>query len=69
LPASPDFFEFIFNGDDLTENNIDTVEVETYSTLSNYIIGKDTTTGKLQVKDDPSITAFGVFAEYKSFRD
>jgi hypothetical protein len=40
LPASPDFFEFVFNGQDFAENNIDQVEVETYSTLSNYVIGK-----------------------------
>lgn len=68
IPSSSDFFELVYNGEDLTENNIDTIETETYSTLSNLVIGKDKN-GKVTLKDDASILSIGVFAEYKSFRE
>jgi len=66
--ANPNFFELIFNGEDLTENNIDTISTSTYWTLSNMVIGKDNT-WKVMLKDTTSITEFWVFSEYKSFRE
>lgn len=68
LPASPLFFELVYNGNDLTENSIDTVTTETYWTLANFVIWKSGA-WKVQVQDNPSIIALWVFAEYKNFRD
>lgn len=68
IPSNPDFFELVYNGEDLNENNIDTIETETYSTQSNLIIGKSWNS-KQKAKDTTSITAIWCFAEYKTFRE
>lgn len=68
VPENPNFFELVYNGDDLNENNIDTIETETYWTQANLIIWKSWTL-KQRVKDATSITEIWCFAEYKLFRE
>lgn len=68
-PASSDFFELIYNGYDFSENNIDTISVKSFGTLSNFIIWTGTTWTRYTAKDTTSINTIWCFAEFKKFRE
>ncbi|MDD3302286.1 MAG: hypothetical protein PHN31_01925 [Candidatus Gracilibacteria bacterium] len=62
------YLALIYNGMDPYESNITKPVSKSYSTISNVIIGMDST-GKTTLSDPTSITSFSALGESKSFRE